>query len=266
MNDEVLFFPRSFCDKDTENTIDFASYDGETNGYTSGSRANAVDRNNSTYAVTSGKNTDGTDAIFVVAFGATVNIDTIFLKGNLKTNQIYFKYHNGSSWSFSIALDANSVNDGFYFKLPVVIPAVAFLIGCTHTIVANQEKIIYELIFSKLLASLPVSDMANARVARKRLVTENLKGGSIQLVTFPQNPKFCCTLNCKGLTTDFDAFEDLKEAFALDSCHVYFYYSDDIGPIEKAVYLMNDISDENINPASSVLANGVNSSLELVET
>lgn len=80
-NDAAKFYKRSFCDKDLAD--EYTLMGDFTNP------ANALDRNLNTYAITSGKNSDSSEAEFIIEFDEEPDIDTIALLGNLKTFSIY---------------------------------------------------------------------------------------------------------------------------------------------------------------------------------
>jgi hypothetical protein len=351
------FYKRSFCD-----LVAAPDFSGSTD-YVSGSLINVNDRDKSTCAITSGKNSDATSVDFIADLGALFDIDTIALWSNFKTFEIrywdetitpvaqvdkiiglfndnpthyiinstdlaytcnnvptYFAdlatLINASSEPVTAVL-CNPANDqdgifitadvpGVPFTLEIVADQLGSLtwsiitpnlsewalfsshtsntalftmdeivtavsaryikITTTATNPANQEKKLYELVITEKIGSLPVSGMESPSQNYVRVNTQNLRGGSIQLVTFPQSPKFHVQLNFKHLTTLYADYDAIKDALLLDACFVYLYYSDLITPLSvDALYLVNDISDKDFPLSAEVLASGVDGAMELME-
>ena len=78
-NDKAMFFNRSFCDFKVTGFSLALSTD-----YQSNTLAFAVDRDLSTAATTSGKNSDATNADFIVDLLVARVIDTVFVRSNFK--------------------------------------------------------------------------------------------------------------------------------------------------------------------------------------
>jgi hypothetical protein len=139
-------------------------------------------------------------------------------------------------------------------------------VSCTATITANQEKYLKEISITKKICELSISEMPTAESMYVRISKTNLKGRSIQLILFPDFPTFHIQLNFKNMTDRFANYDLLKKWFIVDSILGYFYFSDTIKQLGyDALYLLNDIVDENFTPDSNVTIGGANGSMELVE-
>jgi hypothetical protein len=253
------FYYRSFCDLVQSGV----SFSGSTD-YVSGSLINVNDRDLTTFATTSGKNNDATSVDFKIDLGAAKTIDTIALWSNFKTFTVYYST-NGTSWTQFSTHASNAV----VFTLDAIsVPVSARYIKITATATnpANSEKKIYEAVVTAKISDLPISTLDNLGQSFVRVNTQNLRGGNIQIVMFPQSPKFHVQLNFKYLTTLYAAYDAVKNALLLDSCLVYLYYSDLVTPLGyDALYLVNDISDKNFPLSSETVAAGIDGSMELME-
>ena len=351
------FFYRSFCDR-VFAAVDFTG----TTDYTSGSLTNVNDRDKTTCAITSGKNSDATKADFIIDLGAAKSIDTFAMWSNLKdffvlysTNgtdyicfpnnsetafrikvvittlysplgEIHFKINSeteivihagsiatktaellaainaatgsvatadyvdsgnhalgiiiSSASLFSLEITTPDISAGnatqekafvnttlfFFEELTTPVSARYIKINATATITANEEKKIYELVVTEKICALPVSAISTLEQKYSRVNYQNIVGGSIQIVLFPQSPKLHAVLDFKNLTSRYAEYDALKDAFILDSCLVYLYYSDLIDQLGyAALYLVNDILEKSLPLSSEVLAAGVDGSLELLE-
>jgi F5/8 type C domain len=257
-NDKAMFFYRSFCDfKSTGFSLALST------DYLSNTLTYAVDRDLSTAATTSGKNSDATNADFIVDLIQARIIDTVFVRSNFSTFTIYHST-NGSSWTPYQAYTGNA--DGFVMARAGTITARYIKVSCTATLPANQEKQLVELAITKFIDEIAINDLTDTQQVWQRISTQNLKGGSIQLVTFPQYPKISMLIGLKNMLTNWSTFESIKQEFVVDACLVYLYFSSQITPLGiGALYLMNDVADKAFPLSANTLVAGVDGELELHE-
>ena len=267
-NSAAKFYLRSFCD-------------GKITGYTLGGNflnaANAIDRDLTTYALTSGANVDvwpptlPANALFTVDFGFGRKVDTVFLRSNFASFQIYVDnplgvgdptddliYENYANASEFLLIDLSAELAG---RLVSKITVAVF-----GTIIPGQEKQLTEIVITQNIGNIPVSSMDTAEQLYSRISTTNLKGGSIQLIFFPNFPKFHGTLNFKNFVDLYSTLDLIKANFIVDACLVYLYYSDtcaQLGP--GALYLVNDVTDKSFQPSDVTLNAGVDGKMELLE-
>jgi len=257
-NDKAMFFNRSFCDFKVTGFSLALSTD-----YLSNSLNFAVDRDLSTAAITSGKNNDATNADFIVDLLLSRVIDTVFVRSNFKDFEIFWSTDNITYTPYQ-AYTGNT--DGFVMARAGTITARYIKVSCTATLPANQEKQLVQIDITTFIAEMPLNGLTDTKQTYQRVATQNLKGGSIQLVTFPQYPKFSCKCEFKNMLASFATFEAIKQQFIIDACLVYLYYSAYIPQLSvSALYLMNDVSEKEFPLASNTLAAGVDGTLELLE-
>jgi hypothetical protein len=258
MNDSAMFFYRSFCD------CKVTGYDlSLSTDYQSVTLPYAVDRDLSTSASTSGKNSDASNADFIVDLLTSRVIDTVFVRGNFNTFSIYHST-NGTSWTLYQAYTGNT--DGFVMARAGTITARYIKVSCTATNPADQEKQLAEIAITALIAQLALNSLTDTRQTYQRINAQNLKGGSIQLVTFPQYPKFSCNAGFKNMLANYATYETIKQAFIVDACLVYLYFSSLIDQLGiKGLYLMNDKSDTTFPLSANTLAAGADGELDLQE-
>lgn len=267
-NSVAKFYLRSFSDS-------------KVTGYTLGGNflnaANAVDRDLTTYASTSGANADiwpptlPPNAQFTVVFVWNQNVDTVFLRCNFAAFQIYVDnplgagspvddlvYENYTNTEESILIDLTAALAGRQ--------VAKMTIAVLGTIIPNQEKRLTEFVITKSIGSIPVSSMDTAEQLYSRISTTNLKGGSIQLVFYPNFPKFHGVLNFKNFVDLYATLDLIKSYFLIDACYVYLYYSDTCSQLgQGALYLVNDITDKTFQPSDVTLNAGVDGKMELLE-
>jgi hypothetical protein len=257
-NDKAMFFNRSFCDFKVTGFSLALSTD-----YQSNTLSFAVDRDLSTAAITSGKNSDATNADFIVDLLLARVIDTVFVRSNFKDFTISWSTDNVTYTPYQ-AYTGNT--DGFVMARSGTITARYIKVSCDATSPANQEKQLVQIDITTFIAEMALNGLTDTVQTYQRVSTQNLKGGSIQLVTFPQFPKFSCKCEFKNMLASFVTFEAIKQQFIIDSCLVYLYYSAYIPQLSiSALYLMNDVSEKEIPLSSSTLAAGVDGGLELQE-
>ena len=257
-NDFAMFFYRSYCDiKVTGYSLALSTdYQSATLGY-------AVDRDLSTAALTSGKNSDATNADFIVDLEVARSIDTIFVRSNFSTFTISWS-NNGSSWTAYKAYTGDT--SGFVMARAGTITARYIKVACTATYPANQEKALTEISITAMIAQIAVNALTNPVQAWERVVAKNLKGKSIQLITFPQFPNVSLTIEKKNMLADYATYETIKDAFIIDACLVYLYFSPSITQLgNAALYLMNDTADRPFTLSGETLAAGADGSMQLEE-
>jgi hypothetical protein len=254
------FYYRSFCDLITD-----ADFSGSTD-YVSGSLANVNDRDKTTCAITSGKNSDATSVDFIIDLGAGFNLDTVALWANFRDFEVFYSASGGGgSW---VSLKAYTANSNVFTLSELYAPVYAGFIKITTTATnpSNQEKKLYEVVVTAKICDLPISTIDTPEQNYTRITASNIRGGSIQLVLFPQSPKFRAVLNFKFLTSNYAAYDSLKNQFVRDACLMHLYYSDLISQLgNEAFYLVNDIAQKVFPLSADVLASGVDGSIDAVE-
>jgi hypothetical protein len=257
-NDMAMFFYRSFCDfKVTGYSLALSTdYESNTLGF-------AVDRDLSTAATTSGKDDDDLDASFIVDLLVARVIDTVFVRSNFKDFTIFWS-NNGTDWTEYQSYTGNT--DGFVMARAGTITARYIRVLANLTNPSNQEKQLVEIAITQFIAQIPLNSLTEPQQVYQRVTTQNLKGGSIQLVTFPQYPKFSCKIGLKNMLDSFATYEAIKQQFIVDACLVYMYFSSQVSPFGiGALYLMNDVTDKNFSLSANTFAAGVDGGLELQE-
>lgn len=253
------FYCRSFCDL----VFGSAFFAGSTD-YSGASLIYANDRDYSTCATTSGKNSDATAVEFIIDLGVLRNIDTVAFLSNLRDFEVSYSAAGSSYTNMEIVTD----NDDAVHVTEIGSPVSAryIKIYATATNPADQEKKIYEVAVTAKICDLPVSEITTLEQNYIRTSDFNLRGGSIQVVLFPQSPKFHAVIGFKNLVSLYDSYDDLKDAFVLDACIIRLYYSDSIHQLgNESFYLVNDISQKSFPLSGNVLSAGVDGSIELME-
>lgn len=275
-NSVAKFYLRSFIDS-------------KVTGYTLGgdflNPTNAVDRDLTTYAITSGKNWDvwpptlPANAQFTVEFNWNQKVDTVFLRCNFAAFQIYVDNPLGIGSPVDVLIYANYENtsESVLIDLGALLAARPVLNGSQYiakmtiavfgTIIPNQEKKLTEFVITREIGEIPVSTMDNAGQDYAQIITRNLKNRSIKLNFYPNFPAFHCNLNFKNFVDLYGTLDLIKSYFNIDACLVYLYYSDTCAQLgQGAMYLVNDESPGKIfNPSDVTLNAGVDSEMDLWE-
>ena len=266
----IDFYFRSFCDS-------------KVTGYVLGGNFNnpafAVDRDPSSYASTSGLDTDiwppslGGNALFTVDLLNARNIDTIFMRCNFAAFQVYIDNPAGAGDPDDYLIYTDYANTSPFVKIDLTallgIPARTIqkiTIAVLGTIVPNQEKLLYDFQVTQKICSLPISAINDIGQDYVRIVTSNLFGGSIQLVTNPNRPKFTASLELRALTANYPIYDALKSQLLVDACLAHIYYSDQVAQMGLgAWYLVNDVINKKFVPTSQFIPGGVTGKMELRE-
>lgn len=252
-NTTAKTFYRSFIDQDLSGYAlsgDFSS------------NANVTDRLKNTYAITSGKGTDGDSADFIADMQFDRVIDTIMLKSNLKTFTIY--YWDGLAWQSKKVYSANTseflVIDFSEFTTSKI------KITATHTITADEEKKIYLLEITKSIGELVPQDIDIDQDYSVEGM-DNVYGGNIQVVKYPNYPKIRARLTFEHLKdSSYTTYAALKAQRRIDAYIVYLYFSDTVALLgEEAWYLVNDTASFLSSPTQSYVDNGIDGKLDLRE-
>lgn len=252
-NDKAYFYYRSYCDTDVTGYTLTTDYENATN---------ANDRNKLTYAITSGSGTDGDSVDYEIDMQYNRDVDTIVLKSNLKTFTIY--YWDGLAYQSFTSYASNA--SGFLVISLTEQSTSKIKITATHTITANEEKKIYNIEVTKLIVSMYIQDLGIDKEWPK-VDFNNIYGGAIQVVKYPNHGKVDINLSFSNLTgADYTAYNTLKNKRLIDAYAVYIYYSDTFTLLNsEAYYLVNDKSDYKADPSSPTMASGVSGKMRLVE-
>ena len=257
-NAAANFYYRSYCDRDVT---------GYTLAGDFSNPANAVDRDPSSFAITSGKNTDGVAALFTVDLLWGRNIDTIMLQSNFAAFTI--KYWNGSSFvDFATPVNVSGNTSAFLLlSLGALYNTQKIQITATSTIIANSEKVITEMAITRLFNSMIVSALEGAAVNHVRTTTKNIKGASVQILQFPQWDVFAAKLKFKNMIgSRWDNYWAVKNQFKIDALYIYLYYTDSPNLIDtfgpSAFYLVNDEAQVGTQPSAEVLMAGVDGDID----
>ena len=268
MNTGAEFYVRSLCDK---SSIGY-SFSGNFSN-----PSNAADRDLTTYAITSGADTDvwpptlPANALFEIDLTNAQVVDTIFLRSNMAAFQVYVDNPLGAGDPPDDLVYANYSNTSEMVKIDLRAALAGrtvskVLIAGFGTIIPNQEKRIIEVDITRRIADLYISGMPTNEQIYARVSTTNLKGGSIQLIPFPSFPKMHTVLDVKNLAALQATYDLIKSYFIIDACLVYLYVSDQIRQLDSgALYLMNDLSDKINSPSANVTVGGVDGTFELLE-
>jgi hypothetical protein len=147
--------------------------------HTGGTITRLYDRDPASQCVTSGANSDATEASIEVTFkeGATAvdrTFDRVILLGhNLK--YVYLDYWNGSSW---VNITSNSAVTGDIIFTFVAVTGAKFRIRATLTQTTNEEKKIGELIVCKLTSDVGIELESYEVTWRQKSTEVELADGS----------------------------------------------------------------------------------------
>jgi len=189
-------------------------------------------------------------------------VHTIFLKSNFLSFKIY-KWASGN-WS---EVYTTTNNDKEF--LPILIRATTDKIKIvpSATMEADEEKIIYLAeIVDQIYENLNLEKIEiTQNYTRNKF--ENLYGGSVQIVDYPNRGKVNIILTWENMSaSDYENYSLLKTFGLADSYFVYLYFSDDYALLgEEALYLVNDIENIVASPASETIAAGVSAKMHLLE-
>lgn len=252
-NDRAYFYQRSYCDQDLTGYILSGDYTNNTN---------VNDRNKLTYAITSGDGTDGDSVDFIIDLGFDRDIDTIILKANLKTFTAY--YWDGAAYQTFTSYASNT--EGFLLISLTEQSTSKIKITATHTITANEEKKIYNLELTKLITNMYLEDLKIYQDWERKSFN-NIYGGNVQVVKYPNHAKVSIDLGFSNLTDDqFASYNTLKAKSIIDAFIVYIYYSDTYNLLNSSgYYLVNDVSSYKHDPASSTMSAGIAGQMKLRE-
>lgn len=253
-NSTIKAYYRSYIDQD----IDGYTLSGDFT-----SAANVTDRLKTTYAITSGFGTDGVSAEIIADMTTDRSVDTVMLKSNFK-NFIIYKW-TGAAWS-AIETYWNNANENLIVFSFTAFDTQKIKIACTETIVANQEKKIYLLEITKTIGEITPQKIDIEQDYQEKDL-DNIYGGSIQVIKYPNYPKVKIDLSFKNLqSSDYTVYALFKAMRKIDSYVVWVYFSDDyalLGP--NAWYLVNDLSPFESTPSENHLSAGVEAKIKLRE-
>lgn len=264
-NSKAKFYYRSYIDQDLDGYTITDDYDPTVN---------INDRRKDTVATSCkppGHDTDGTEVSIVADMHTERAIDTIFLKSNFKTFTVYYLEDEatgstGGGDYYEITSYASNASDFLEISF-AEINTSAIKIVCTHTITANEEKEIYALEITQALGELSVELPKDMRKKHKRTDFENIYGGSVQVVKYPNRGKLKLDLAWDNMTTaDYAIYAMLKTQSLIDAYLVYFCFSDDYDLLDdEALYLVNDIEEKEATPSSEAITAGVKGEMKLRE-
>jgi hypothetical protein len=257
MNQQMKCYWRSYIDRDVTGWVltgDLLSTE------------NLQDRNKNTYSGTDGANDDTTTITEEFDMDWERDVEVFVLKSNLK--EFNLQYWNGSAWShFSPQVSYTTNTEEFLIiTLPSSVSTSKIKITATKTILADEEKKIYMFEITKGLATLDIGDIKILQRVEKDTF-KNIRGGSVQVIRYPVYSKVKISITKSNLTSsNYTAYETLKNHLLIDSYSIYLYYSDSITLLGKeAYYLVNDAEDFVSSPETDTLAAGVGGKLKLEE-
>lgn len=217
--------------------------------------ANTIDRNKNTYAITSGKETDGESCDFIADMEFDREIDTIVLKSNLLAFTIY--YWNGASY-VELETYTDNAEEFLVIEFRGIISS-KIKITATHTITANEEKKLYMVEITRALGDMTFEKKVSIKKAHEVVSFKNIYGGTVQVVKYPNYGKVEISCEFESLYGDnYTMYQLLKEQRLIDAYNVYLYFSDDFDLLGKeAFYLVSDVSDFESSPFTDVVSLGI---------
>lgn len=260
-NSKAEFYYRSYIDQD----LNGYSVTGDFTTLT-----NINDRRQDTYAISDVTGTgDGTSEEIIADMLTERQIDTIFLKSNFKTFTVWMWSDNetgtgGEGWEEVVTYSANA---SAFLKISFdQISTKKIKVACTHTITANEEKKCYLLEITKSLGELTIEKI-KINQSYKRKKHENIYGGTIQVIQYPNRAKVEVDLDWSNMMpTDYAVYATLKTHMLTDAFLVYLYLSDSYDLLDStALYLMNDLADKSATPEIETLSAGVAAEMKLRE-
>jgi len=260
-NSKAKFYYRSFIDQD----VDGYALSGDFTP-----TASVNDRRKSTYAETDTTGTgDGTSEEFIADMLTERTIDTIFLKSNLKTFNVWMWSENetgtgGEGWELVTAYTVNAAPFLCISFDDIVTSKIK--IEATHTITANEVKKIYLLEITQLIGELNV-EKSDIVQKYERESWRNIYGGSVQVVQYPNRGKTEIALSWSNMTAaDYAVYSAIKAQTLIDAVLIYFYFSDDFDLMDSAgLYLVNDLEEKEATPSAETASAGVSGKMKLVE-
>jgi hypothetical protein len=268
-NSVAKFYLRSFCDKDV------SGFALSTNvGIDHFANLNNANNRDFTDYAESLVGQDYSPSVFNIDFGFARTFDTIFLNSNFAMFDVVWSDDGTNYYDFSPAIRYGGYIGGGALNTEALLK-VFLSTAVTHRYIqisaliafgTNQKKRLTEISVTKSIGEIPISSMDTAEQLYSRISTTNLKGGSIQLIFYPNMPKAHFSLNFKNFTDLYTTLDLIKSNFLIDACLVYMYYSDSVAQLgNAALYLMNDVSDKSFHPSDVTLNAGVDNKMELLE-
>jgi hypothetical protein len=265
-NDHISIYKRSYIDA---LYTDVAITSDE---FTEASLANLNDGDLDTYATTEGETGTADTATIIIDLGTARAIDTLILSSNIKRFSLHVTDNLGSGWAWYQAgspgeYKTNTAEARMWeVNLDDTLTYRYWKLRFDQVITAEEEYKLYELYMVDKVCDLDVNELTGLSLKYSRRTAQNCKGGSIQIVHFPTEPKLQFGVKLKNLTTAFGDYLAAKEAFLLDSCLVRPYFSDDITPLSAGkIYMMNDVSDIGFPISNKYIVTGVDGSFDLRE-
>jgi len=256
-NSKAEFYYRSYIDMDVT-------------GYTlSGDLLNdekMLDRNKNTFSGTDGSNDDTDTVEEIFDLGWARSVDTFVLRSNLTDFDI--QYWDGAAWqAFSPAVLYTTNTETFLLiKLSSPVSTSKIKLTMTKTIVADEEKKIYQFEITKKITELYLEDV-DIKEQWEQKEFKNIYGGSIFVVFHPNHGKKTIIINFSKLTdTEYTAYKTIKDRKLKDAYNIYCYLSDEFDLFKiDAYYLVNDVADFESSPSTDNIIAGIDGKLILQE-
>lgn len=171
---------------------------------------NAFDGSKSTFWCSSSENSDATTSYLQMTFLVTVSISRVYVYGtNAKTYAL--KYWNGASFSTITPTVTKKSSDGAYMYFEFTpVGTTIFRFEITQTLIANSEKVVYEIICTNELGQLQGYPDIKPTISYEQF-KQKLLNGKYHVTN--RGESFSCELTFRSYlnTSDIALIESLKD-------------------------------------------------------